>query len=177
MEKIYFEKIDLTEFWEASEYAMEEYTEGELNDDIIDSVQSELGYKLPDSYIALMKTSNGGIPKKTCYPTNTPTSWAENHVAITGISGIGRNKSYSLCGELGSQFMIDEWEYPNIGVVICDCPSAGHDVIMLDYRKCGVDGEPEVVHVDQSYDYKITFLSKNFEEFINGLVDEEEINW
>jgi hypothetical protein len=176
MSKKYLEKVDLDNFWEISEYAVENYTEDELTSDIIDYVQSELGYKLPDSYIALMKTCNGGIPNKTCFPTNSATSWAEDHVAITGISGIGKNKTYSLCGDLGSQFMIDEWEYPKIGVVICDCPSAGHDVIMLDYRKCGIDGEPEVVHVDQSYDYKITFLAKNFEDFINGLIDEEQFN-
>ena len=48
-----------------------------------------------------------------------------------------QEKSCSLCGELGSQFMIDEWEYPAIGVAICDCPSAGHDMIFLDYRDCG----------------------------------------
>ena len=53
-------------------------------------------------------------------------------MAITGIFGIGREKSCSLCGELGSQFMIDEWEYPAIGVAICDCPSAGHDMIFLE---------------------------------------------
>ena len=44
----------------------------------------------------------------------------DDHVAITGIFGIGREKSCSLCGELGSQFMIAEWEYPAIGVAICD---------------------------------------------------------
>ena len=60
------------------------------------------------SYIWLMKQHNGGIPVNTCYPCDEPTCWAEDHVAITGIFGIGREKSCSLCGELGSQFMIDE---------------------------------------------------------------------
>ena len=75
-----------------------------------------------------MKQHNGGIPFNTCFPTDSPTNWAEDHIAITGIYGIGREKDYSLCGEIGSQFMIDEWGYPEIGVAICDCPSAGHDI-------------------------------------------------
>jgi hypothetical protein len=70
--------------------------------------------------------------------------------------------------------MLEEWGYPAIGVVFADCPSAGHDVIMFDYRKCGPRGEPSVVHVDQERDYKITPLAKTFEAFIRGLVDESD---
>jgi hypothetical protein len=76
---------------------------------------------------------------------------------------------------LGSSFMIEEWGYPNIGIVICDCPSAGHDVVMLDYRLCGPEGEPSVVHVDQENDYEITYLAPDFETFVRGLVDEEDV--
>lgn len=169
-----FEGFDFTDFWEDSEYAREAYINAPPTEELIASVEEELGYKLPESYIWLMKQQNGGIPVNTCFPTKVPTSWAEDHVAITGIFGIGREKSYSLCGSLGSQFMIDIWEYPPIGVAICDCPSAGHDMIFLDYHKCGRDGEPEVVHVDQEADYRITPLADSFEAFIRGLVNGEE---
>ena len=167
-----FEGFDLTNFWDDNWYALKEYVSDPPSDELIASVEEELGYKLPAAYIWLMKQHNGGIPVNTCYPCDEPTCWADDHVAITGIFGIGREKSCSLCGELGSQFMIDEWEYPAIGVAICDCPSAGHDMIFLDYRVCGPQGEPAVVHVDQENDYKITHLADSFEEFIRGLEHE-----
>ncbi|MDG0808540.1 SMI1/KNR4 family protein [Cohnella rhizosphaerae] len=143
------------------------------SDALIAEVEEALGYKLPAAYIRLMKLQNGGIPRNTCFPTEVPTSWADDHIAIEGIMGIGKDKDYSLCGSLGSRFMIEEWGYPDIGVVFCDCPSAGHDVVMLDYRACGPQGEPQVVHVDQEQDYRITFLASSFEDFVRGLVDEE----
>lgn len=171
-----FEGFDLTNFWDDNWYALKEYVSESPSDELIASVEEELGYKLPAAYIWLMKQHNGGIPVNTCYPCDEPTCWADDHVAITGIFGIGREKSCSLCGELGSQFMIDEWEYPAIGVAICDCPSAGHDMIFLDYRVCGPQGEPAVVHVDQENDYKITHLADSFEEFVRGLEHESLYN-
>lgn len=169
-----FEGFDFTNFWNDSQYAKQEYISAPPSDEQIASVEQELGYKLPDSYIWLIKQHNGGIPVNTRFPTNTPTSWSDNHVAITGIFGIGRDKDNSLCGNFGSQFMIDEWEYPAIGVAVCDCPSAGHDMIFLDYRECGPQGEPKVVHIDQENDYKITPLADSFEDFIRGLVNEKD---
>ena len=173
MERTIFKDFDFTDFWDDSDYALKEYVEDYPSDELIKSIEQELGYKLPASYIELLKLHNGGIPKNCCYPVSERTSWAEDHIAITGIKGIGRTKTYSLCGELGSRFKVDEWGYPNTGVYICDCPSAGHDMIMLDYSTCGKDGEPEVVHIDQESDYKKTFLAKNFEAFIRGLINEE----
>lgn len=148
-----FEGFDFTNFWDDNYYARKEYISDAPTDELIADVEKELGYKLPASYIWLMKQHNGGIPFNTCFPTDSPTNWAEDHIAITGIYGIGREKDYSLCGEIGSQFMIDEWGYPEIGVAICDCPSAGHDMIFLDYRECGPFGEPKVVHIDQESDF------------------------
>ena len=170
--KIPFEGVDLENFWDDNSYALKDYVSDPPSDELIADIEKELGYKLPASYIYLMKKHNGGMPVNTCHPCDEPTSWAEDHVAISGILSLGRDKTNSLCGELGSRFMIDEWEYPDIGVAICDCPSAGHDMIFLDYRACGPQGEPAVVHVDQEFDFKITHLADSFEEFICNLVHE-----
>ena len=45
-----FDNFDFTNFWEDDAYALQ-----------------ELGYKLPASYIWLMKQHNGGIPADTCF--------------------------------------------------------------------------------------------------------------
>ena len=96
-----------------------------------------------------MRLHNGGQVYKSCHPMTQRTSWATGHIAIEGFLGIGRTKTYSIAGELGSRFMTEEWGYPNTGIYICTCPSSGHDMIMLDYSECGNNGEPKVVHVDQ----------------------------
>ncbi len=115
---------------------------------------------------------NGGIPRRTSHRTKEQTTWAKDHIGVTGIFSIGSEKPCSLCGELGSKFWAEEWGYPEIGVYFADCPSAGHDMICLDYRACGPSGEPLVVHIDQECDYKIVFVAENFEAFIRGLEDD-----
>lgn len=174
MNKDIFIDFDFSDFWNDSDYSLEEYVEMHPTDELISLIELELGYKLPASYIELMKLHNGGTPKNCHFPTNEPTSWAEDNIAISGIMGIGNEKSNSICGDYGSEFWVEEWGYPDIGVYICDCPSAGHDMVMLDYSKCEKNGEPEVVHIDQEFNYKKTFLAKNFETFIRGLVNESD---
>lgn len=168
-----FEGFDLSAFWEDSDYARRQYVGQSFTDIDVARVEKELEYKLPESYIALMRTQNGGIPKHTNHKASERTSWAEDHIAITGFYSIGKDKTYSLCGNFKSSFWVDEWGYPAIGIYFADCPSAGHDMLCLDYRACGPRGEPQVVHVDQEWDYKITLIAKNFESFIRGLESDD----
>ena len=157
--------LDLSSFWEDSDYANKKYVGAPVTDEMIQSVQAELGYRLPKSYLELLRNQNGGIPIKTRHRTSQSTSWAEDHVAITGIYGLDRSKPSSLCGEFSSKFWIEMWEYPDIGIYFADCPSAGHDMLCLDYRECGPEGEPRVVHVDQEFDFAITPVAETFESF------------
>lgn len=168
-----FQDFDFNLFWETSDYATESYVGAEINQKMINECEKSLGYRLPKSYIHLLSSQNGGIPKNTNLPTEEATSWAEDHVALTGIFGCDSTKKYSLCGDLGGGFMKEEWGYPDIGVYICNCPSAGHDMIALDYRKSGKEAEPSVVHVDQENNYRITCLAADFETFIRGLLNDK----
>jgi len=164
-----FEDFDLRAFWEPSDHAQERYGGEPVTDALVAAVEKTLGYTLPRAYVELMQHQNGGIPRHRCHRTSTRTTWAANHIAISGIFSIGSHKRYSLCGEFGSSFMIDMWEYPPIGIYFADCPSGGHDMLCLDYRACGPEGEPTVVHAAQRWDYTITFVAANFEAFIRGL--------
>jgi len=171
--KNYFADFDLTNFWNLSILSIRKYNEKYLSEEIIFSIENEVGFKLPDSYIELMKSRNGGIPINTCFPTNGETSYSATHIEINGFFGIGREAPFSICGEFGNNFFIKNLGYPNIGICICDCDctSDGHDIVMLDYSRNGKNHEPEVVHIDQELNYKKTFLAKNFKEFIKGLVN------
>jgi hypothetical protein len=167
-----FADFDLEHFWKKSDYAQKEYVGAPLTDQAVLRVERALGYKLSRSYIEFMKYQNGGIPLRTSHRTKERTSWSHDHIAITGMYSIGSEKRCSVSGEFGSQFWIEEWGYPEIGVYFADCPSAGHDMLCLDYRACGPSGEPQVVHIDQEFDYRIVFVANSFETFVRGLEDD-----
>ena len=149
-----FDNFDFTDFWYDNNEARPD-----LSEKAIEELEKKLGYRLPASYIWLIKNHGSGSPNNDCIRTNTSTSWSSDHVAITSILDVDQL----------NRFMIHEWDYPDIGIAICDCPSGGHDMIFLDYRKCGPFGEPEVVHIDQECDYRITYLAKDFEELAKAL--------
>jgi hypothetical protein len=88
MNKTLFDDLDIS-YWHNSEYAQKYYVGITPTNEQVEEVENELGYKLPQSYIALIKQQNGGMPINTCFPTSVPTCWAENHIAISGIMGIG----------------------------------------------------------------------------------------
>lgn len=150
-----------------------DYHEATPSDELIQSIEAELGYRLPASYVDLARSHNGGLLRRNSYASPSPTTWADDHVAVTGIFAIGRTAPSSLCGAHGQRLWRREWGYPDLGVYFADTPSAGHDMIALDYRSCGPNGEPRVAHVDQEVGYVLTDLASTFGEFISGLVDEE----
>lgn len=170
-----FTDSDLTGLWLGGDFSLEYYEEPSPGDELIASVEAELGgYKLPASYIELARIHNGGMLHRCVYPMDTATNWADDHIVITGLYALGRTAQWSVVGPRGSTHMEREWGYPRIGVGIADTPSAGHEQIMLDYRSCGENGEPQVVHVDQEAGYRITFVAEDFATFIRGLVVEDD---
>ena len=130
-----------------------------LTEEDIQNTVRNLGYKLPILYIQLMTIQNGGYPRNTLIQLDNekPTNYSiSKFIELDSIEAEG-------------EYMRNEWGYPDIGLYICDCPSAGHHLVALDYTGCGPEGEPTVVHIDQEKDFKKTMLAANFEQFIDKL--------
>ncbi len=72
-------------------------------------------------------------------------------------------------GVYGSRYLVVEWGYPDIGLVLCETPSGGHDTVMLDYRASGPLGEPRVAYVDE--DRSAVVIAETFSDFIANLID------
>ena len=45
--------------------------------------------KIPYSYIDMLKQQNGGYIKFNAHPSDVPISWADDHVNVEHILGIG----------------------------------------------------------------------------------------
>jgi len=138
-----------------------------ISDDLIAQAEQKLGVRLPQAYIDLLTERNGGKPRRRCFRTELPTSWASDHFQVQTLIGIGY--ADGIDGEFGSEYMTLEWGYPPIGVVVFDTPAGGHDTIMLDYSKCGPSGEPRVVYIDE--DRSVLLVANDFGEFVARLVE------
>ncbi|PPK90180.1 SUKH superfamily protein [Kineococcus xinjiangensis] len=141
------------------------YTGPPLTDALITRAEEALGVKLPASYLAALRERNGGHLRRSCLPTTFPTTWSHDHFEVHGLLGLGGE--WGIDSEFGSRYMIPEWDYPDVGVVICSTPSAGHDTVMLDYSDCGPKGEPAVVYVDE--DRVPRRVADDFAEFLDRL--------
>ena len=166
-----FDNVDLDSLWYEGDYfGKEEYECDEiLSDDFIEEIEKDLGFKLPESYIFLMKKHNGGILSKTCVHINRKKRYSD----IEGIFGLGKNKSCSICEANKDKYYFEE----NL-IAICSSNS-GHAKIYLDYSICEPNEEPRVIAIDDELmmdglNPKPLVLADNFESFIKALNEEDE---
>ena len=170
-----FEGFDFEGFWNNSPEPVAIGRGPELTDEMILAVEQELGYKLPESYIWLMKQRNGGFLKKTDFLLGYELPIVGDRTMMRMLYQITTKDSFcAINGEYGTKFLIEDWGYPDIGVAIGVGFFGEHELFFLDYRACGPQGEPKVSHVDQECNYRITVLAENFEEYIRKLVKSDD---
>ena len=167
-----FENVDLDDLWyEEDDPEEEEYECGnDVSDDLIKSIENDLGFKLPQSYIFLMKKHNGGILKKNCAQINRK----KRYYDIEAIFGIGRTQNCSIY-EVNK-----EKDYYEDNLIAIGYTFERDGKIYLDYNECGTEGEPRVIAIDRD-DFegddpnpKPLVLAADFESFIGSLFEYDE---
>ena len=133
-----------------------------LTEELVEKAEKDLKIKLPLSYINILKEQNGGFITFNSYPTDVPTSWAENHIHVDHIFGIGEKNSI-----LESEYLIKEWDMPE-GLILFN--GEGHTWVAFDYRN--VDSNPSIVYVDNE-DETVLKIADTFDEFLERLYTEE----
>ena len=153
---------ELSQIFTDSEY----YVEEPLTPDSTEVALDRLGYRLPDELLALLSKQNGGTLRNQCLPVDFPNSWAQDHISIKGLLGLGNKRG--MDSDFGSSYLIREWGYPAIGVVFAATPSGGHDAVMLDFEDETGSCEPRVVYVDE--DRIPRLVAASFSEFLANLL-------
>lgn len=152
-----------------------------LTSEMVRAAEEALGYRLPEAYLGVLRIKNGATLKleHSCFPVEESTSYASDHVGVDAILGIGH--PHGIDGERGSRYMIEEWGYPDVGVVIGSTPGGGHTTVMLDYRDCGPKGEPRVIYVVAGEvvgeKCRVVELAPDFESFLRGLQGPEDFEY
>ena len=136
---------------------IEAYKLASLTKDDIKNAEQLLNIKLPEAYIKLMLEQNGGVPIHQSFPCNNPNGWAEDHVPVHEIYGIGED------GILQSQYLIKEWDLPNNVVLFS---GDGHSWLAMDYRQ--TKKNPPIIWIDTEQD-TIIEIADDFSSFLEGL--------
>ncbi len=160
--------MDFSDFWHDIKESERRYESTRPDMRLIRSVEEALGFKLPHSYVELMKMHNGGMLNRCWYPIRFPAETYADYIQITHFLGIGRDAPYSLCGRFGSEFLLEGRDaLKGAGVAFANCISPSRGLILLDYRNAG-DGEPCVTFVN-SQTGEESVVAANFELFIRSL--------
>ena len=156
-------KINKNEFWDSNYY-----NNPPLTDKMIEQAESELGVKLPNTFLELLKIQNGGYARGFAFPMTIKTTWSDNHVPLTELFGIVfDNESDSVHNIMLSNYMTQEWRLPEKQILLS---GGGHWWITLDYRQ----GEtPSIRWIDCECNEDI-HIADSFDCFYNGLVSEDE---
>ncbi|MGQ5174981.1 SMI1/KNR4 family protein [Bacillus halotolerans] len=154
----------MSEFWESSEYDPFRLTD--ISDNEIKNVEKKLNLTLPEQYKKLIIQQNGGLINFNAFPTDQETSWADDHIEVDHLRGIGKD-----LGILESEYLIKEWGLPQRLLLI---QGDGHNWVALDYRLTNENPPVHYFDLELNNDIKIAV---SFDEFLSKLYthDYEEV--
>ena len=151
--------LDKSDFWHSTRKMHPPITDG-----MVLYAEKELGVKLPELLIELLKIQNGVETHEFAFPMTEATTWAANHVPLFELFGIVVDLSVETEKNLfDSPALIQKHNLPEKQIIIT---GDGHWWITLDYRNGDV---PSVRWFDIEYKQDI-HIADTFDDYIHGLV-------
>lgn len=173
-----FNAFDLKGFWKDNAESKKDFISQDISDEEIQQCEKQLGFKLPDSYLALMKGHNGGILGRDVFQKKDANGKIIKSVICEFLNAIGGEKRFSLLSDWSKWIRKGYRSGILIGLHM---PDSGHaKQYYLDYSLCGSQGEPRVIchtriwrdNTTQEIDFE---LAETFESFVKGLVKRPKI--
>lgn len=144
------------------------YLQPALTEAAVAEAEAELGVKLPESYLALLREQNGGYLRRGDHPSG--------HAPVNVLAGIGPSYPHLQRDWSGVKSAMAEMKAKkpkDIDRLIAFCGD-GHYYYCLDYRK---PGEPRVTYIDVECFDKDEVLAPDFATFLSQLTSEPEEAW
>lgn len=159
-------------FWK-EDSCYNKYTGTSLTEETIEEMEARLGYALPNLYVELLVSRNGGKPIRDCYIkegrpiSRDPIVLSDYYVEIECFFGLGEEE-YSIFGKYGNEYWYEVKKYPrDIGMIIGK--GKNEELIYLDYRDCGKTGNPRVCICSAKDNYEVRVLEESFFLFLSRL--------
>lgn len=155
-----FDELDLKAFWDPKGPFAKEYTGGSFTADDVHEIEKKLGCHLPNSYLALMMTQNGGVPLHRAVPYEPDD---EDYPEFLEIQGF-----YPLQSLVEAQPQARSW-YPQNGLRFASAAQNAEDGFFFDFDTLDKFGEPAIVYASLALKESLP-IADNLDEFIGGLV-------
>lgn len=133
-----------------------------LTSEMVVAAETSTGYKLPADFIEFLRFKNGAWVR----PEPVVLPLADSGVAVSALMGVG-DFELGIDSQLGSDYQVREWGYPDIGVVFAQTNAGGHDAFMFDYEGVFGSCHPKVSYVRSESEPRV--ISSSFGEFISLL--------
>ena len=137
---------------------------GLLTSEEIARAEALLGVRLPEAYVSLLRVQNGGYVSDDfdAFPTGRPTSWADDHVPLSTLAGIGPDDHHGSVTYVASGL-------PGVPAGLVPLSGDGQYYVALDYRNAAADGEPAITWFDAELDQDFV-IAPDFLTFAEGLI-------
>ena len=113
-------------------------------DAVLRGFERRTGLTLPPALCAALQQSNGGRLRRSHLAGVQPTPRWKRGLNLHNLGGVGYEEGLDW-----SPTLVEEWGFPAPCLVLCH---GGPWAMLLDYRRCGPEGDPPVVFCDTDHE-------------------------